>query len=315
MSVPQLADFFLYLFREKALAPATVDGYRSAIANTLARSGSTHIGPSPELSALLRSFHTERPRTASLVPAWDLSVVLYTLQGAPFEPLGSTSLRWLTLKTVFLITLASGARRSEVHALSSKVTWGPEYSYARLRPVLGFLRKNQRPNQPPDTLILPALAPLLAPDMARDRSLCPVRALRYYLRRSSTFRGDRRRLFISFRTDFHKEIAAQTISTWLKLTVKECYSLVEDHRPDVLPLANVRAHEIRALASSWSHFNHVGLDHILEAATWRSPTVFTNHYLRDCSAFEDDLHRLSFVAARSASLRKPAEDPGAPRRV
>ena len=35
----------------------------------------------------------------------------------PFEPLGQIDMKHLTLKTVFLVTLATGHRRSEVHAL------------------------------------------------------------------------------------------------------------------------------------------------------------------------------------------------------
>ena len=41
---------------------------------------------------------------------------------APFEPMKDTDLKHLTLKTAFLLALASGKRRSEIHAwVASKV--------------------------------------------------------------------------------------------------------------------------------------------------------------------------------------------------
>ncbi len=48
-----------------------------------------------------------RPRT---VPPWDLPTVLRALEGPPFEPLQSSSLRVLSLKTAMLLALASVKR-------------------------------------------------------------------------------------------------------------------------------------------------------------------------------------------------------------
>jgi hypothetical protein len=38
----------------------------------------------------------------------------------PFEPMDRASLKFVTLKTVFLVALATAQRRSELHALSMK---------------------------------------------------------------------------------------------------------------------------------------------------------------------------------------------------
>ena len=54
---------------------------------------------------------------------WNLSVVLNELTKAPFEPMQDTDLKHLTLKTAFLLALASGKRRSEIHAwVANKVS-------------------------------------------------------------------------------------------------------------------------------------------------------------------------------------------------
>ena len=72
---------------------------------------------SPFLTPLFRSFFLKRPPSRSLVPSWNLPAVLRALVKAPFEPL-KVSLYFLTVKTVFLIAIASGQRCSSIHALS-----------------------------------------------------------------------------------------------------------------------------------------------------------------------------------------------------
>ena len=87
----------------------TIDGYRMAIVDTLGPTG-RHISQSSILNKLLSSFHRDR------LPKWNLSVVLNELTKAPFEPMKDTDLKHLILKTAFLLALASGKRRSEIHA-------------------------------------------------------------------------------------------------------------------------------------------------------------------------------------------------------
>ncbi len=51
-------------------------------------------------------------------PPWDLPTVLRVLEGPPFEPLQSSSLRVLSLKTALLLALASVKRVEDLQALS-----------------------------------------------------------------------------------------------------------------------------------------------------------------------------------------------------
>lgn len=71
------------------------------------------------------------------VPSWDLAVVLSTLQRAPFEPLLSVELKFLSLKTVLLMALASvkGARDLQVFSVDKAcLEFGPVNSHVILRP-------------------------------------------------------------------------------------------------------------------------------------------------------------------------------------
>ena len=110
-----IADFLLFLFQDRKLQPGTIDGYRSAIADKLGNSP-INISTDENLTRLLDSFHRDRPKGRRGIPSWNLSLVLYQLTKAPFEPLKEASLKHLTFKTVFLLALGSGKRRSEIHA-------------------------------------------------------------------------------------------------------------------------------------------------------------------------------------------------------
>ena len=88
----------------------------------------------PELSShpvhhdLLRSFGIERPLPSSRFPSWDLLRVLNLLREFPFEPLESCSLRDLTCKTLFLLSLATARSVGELQAVSSAVSSAFKYT-------------------------------------------------------------------------------------------------------------------------------------------------------------------------------------------
>ena len=63
-------------------------------------------------------FELQRPVQRSLTPKWDLSWVLVCLQKPPFEPIDKASKFHVTIKTAFLLALATAKRCSEIHALA-----------------------------------------------------------------------------------------------------------------------------------------------------------------------------------------------------
>ena len=112
-SVKQISDFFIYLYQDLNRRPSTIDGYRTAIVDTLGPSGQ-HIAHNEDLHRLLSSFHRDRPKSSRNLPKWNLSVVLNELTEAPFEPMKDTDLKHLHksmpgLQTKYLIK-ATGKR-------------------------------------------------------------------------------------------------------------------------------------------------------------------------------------------------------------
>ena len=100
--IKSIADFLLYLFQDRKLQPSTIDGYRSAIADKL-RNSSVNVIKDENLNRLLDSFHRNKLKGRRGIPSLNLSLVLHQLIKAPFKPLKEASLKYLTLKSVFLL--------------------------------------------------------------------------------------------------------------------------------------------------------------------------------------------------------------------
>ena len=73
---------------------------------------------------MIMSMELQRPRLTPGLLQWDLGIFLEALSKPPSEPLRDTSLKHLTLKTVFLLAMASAGRRSELQAL----VFDPQYT-------------------------------------------------------------------------------------------------------------------------------------------------------------------------------------------
>ncbi len=92
----------------------------------------------------LRGARRLNPPRPHLVPSWDLPSVLSALRGAPFEPLQSVELKFLSLKTVLLSALATVKRVGDLQAFSvddSCLEFGPADSHVVLRPRPGYVPK------------------------------------------------------------------------------------------------------------------------------------------------------------------------------
>ena len=146
------------------------------------------------------------------------------------------SIKHLTFKTVFLLALGSGKRRSEIHAwLYKNIRYQENWSQVSLYPSPSFLSKNQLAKDGPASVavvVIPAFTPTLDKSLIEDKSLCLVRALRYYLDRTNDLRTNKDLVFVSFKKGFQKDIVPATISSWIKQTVLLCYQLSRRKGPN-----------------------------------------------------------------------------------
>ena len=181
-TVSKVADFLLYLRHSLSLSYSSIASYRSMLSGVFRFS-------LPELSShfvlydLLRSFRLERPLPSSRVPPWDLLLVLRFLRGPLFEPLSSCSLRNLTQKVLFLVSLAMARRFGELQAVFHDVSFSGSDIYLSYLPE--FRAKTESSVNPlPRSFCVRSLVDFVG-DPPEELLLSPVCALRLYLSRVS----------------------------------------------------------------------------------------------------------------------------------
>ena len=101
-----MVEFFRFLKTGPALSYPAILGYRSAI-NQVMNLGIMDRTKCKVLTRVLRNFKNSYSPADFKVPEWDLLKILQALSKPPFEPLKETSFRILSVKTTFLLALAS----------------------------------------------------------------------------------------------------------------------------------------------------------------------------------------------------------------
>ena len=196
-TVPVVVDFLIHLRQDKGLSVSAVKGYCSALNSVLALKG-RDLAASREITTLLRSFARSVNPVELRPPAWDVSLVLQSLTGAPYEPLQTCEERFLAQKTLFLLALASDKCIGELHALSYRVSHTRDWGEVSFAFVTGFVAKTQDPSSLAprfEGFTVPAL-----PNARKNRNgrlLCPVRAVKVYLDRTASHRPRCERLFVT----------------------------------------------------------------------------------------------------------------------
>ena len=136
-----------------------------------------------------------------------------------------------------------------------------------------FLAKTQSALRPlPRSFLVKSLADFAA-GLHEDLLLCPVRCLRIYLQRTAPGVNRPRCLFVSSRNPT-RAISKNAISYFLREVIAEA---------GASSVANVvpRAHSIRGVTTSTAFHRNWSLTSVLNAACWRSSSVFTSFYLKD----------------------------------
>ncbi len=171
---------FLQQGLERRLSPSTLKVYVAAIAANHDPVEGKSVGKHDWVVRFLRGARRLNPPRPPSIPSWDLSLVLRALQQGPFEPLQTVEPKFLSMKTLLLLALASIKRVGDLHAFSvddSCLQFGPADSQIILRPRPGYVPKVPTTPFRDQVVSLQALPPEEAdPALAL---LCPIRALRH----------------------------------------------------------------------------------------------------------------------------------------
>ncbi|CAM4684078.1 unnamed protein product [Leuciscus chuanchicus] len=228
---------FLQEGLERRLSPSTLKVYVAAIAAHHDAVDGKSLGVHDLIIRFLRGARRLNPPRPPLVPSWELSVVLTALQSAPFEPLQSLELKFLSIKTALLVELASIKRVVDLQAFSvdeACLEFGPANSHVILRPRPGYVTKV------PTTPFRDQFVNLQALPLEEA-------ALRAYVDRTQCFRTSDQ-LFVCYGGKLKgKALSKQRLSYWIVDTIALAYQ--QQGRP--CPLG-VTAHSTQSVASAWA---------------------------------------------------------------
>ncbi len=135
---------FLQQGLERRLSPSTLKVYVAAIAANHDPVEGKSVGKHDWVVRFLRGARRLNPPRPPSIPSWDLSLVLRALQQGQFEPLQTVEPKFLSMKTLLLLALASIKRVGDLHAFSvddSCLQFGPADSQIILRPRPGYVPK------------------------------------------------------------------------------------------------------------------------------------------------------------------------------
>ena len=265
-SVPNVADFLVSV-HEAGLKAVTIGGYLSAIKIL-------HVGcpdgkllkDDYSLILLIEGFHNSDPPQRKVCPAWDLEVVLEALNKAPYEPALSATLRHFTIKTIFLLALSSARRVSELHAISvDSMIWPTQGGViASFKP--GFLAKNETSKFSASPISLASI-PMGSP----SHLSCPVRALKWYLKKTELVRSSQDQLFLCTKAPY-SPAKKNTLAGWVVEAIQKSLAIKD-------PSAKPRAHSVRSVSSTIAFSRGVSLEDIMETVCWKSKSTFITKYM------------------------------------
>ena len=255
-TLAKVADFIYWLWYTRGLSVSSLRGYRSVL-SAVFRFHLPSLSSDPVIRDLLRSFSLSSAERVLRPPAWDLSKVLTYLVSPAFEPLSQASFRALTLKTLFLLALATAKRVGELQALSSMVTFVA--GDACLSYIPQFVAKSESLTRSiPRSFLVKSLADFAA-GLDDDLLLCPVRALRLYLLRARSLSLVRHRLFVSPRRPT-RPLSKNAVSFFLREVIPAAGAA----RPQV---GSLRAHDVRSVSTSVAFHRNWSVSSVLESAT------------------------------------------------
>ncbi len=265
---------FLQQGLERRLSPSTLKIYVAAIAANHDTVEGKSVGKHDWVVRFLRGARRLNPPRPPSIPSWDLSLVLRALQQGPFEPLQTVEPKFLSMKTLLLLALASIKRVGDLHAFSvddSCLQFGPADSQIILRPRPGYVPKVPTTPFRDQVVSLQALPPEEAdPALAL---LCPVRALRHYVDRTQSFRTSDQLFVCHGGRQKGNAVPRQRMAHWIVDAITLAYQAQGVPCP-----FRLRAHSTRSVASSWALARGASLTDICRAVGWATPNTFARFY-------------------------------------
>ena len=163
-------------------------------------------------------------------PSWDLLLVLNFMKSEAFEPLYTMSLRQITKKTLFLLSLATAKRVGELQAVSKIVSYSGKDVYLSYLPE--FIAKTESETNPlPRSVVVKALNDYVGSPAKEEllfmssEGITDISIMNRTIKALSTF-------FVP-PSKTCRSLTINAISFFLKETIREAYAQGENSGPSV----------------------------------------------------------------------------------
>ena len=249
----------------------------SAITAFRGKIGDVSVFTHPLMKEYLRGADRLSADRITRAEVWDASLVLRALQDEPFEPMATAEIKWVSAKLAVLLALTTAARGSELAALTIRgLVFSTGDVMATVYPDPAFVPKTVTELYRRAPMVIRAFHPSpVTGEEERLHLLCPVRALRCYLERTSPFRQSDR-LLVTYavrRPGF--ALSSQRLAHWLVDGITEAY--VRSNKP----APRLTAHSTRGTAVSIAVLSGVDWEVVRQAAAWLGDRTFLSHYFRN----------------------------------
>ena len=254
-----LLEFMIYLFESRGLQPQTVKNCRAALTEPLKLCSNIDLS-SEEFKDLDKAFFLLKPAETRHMPNWSLSKVLKLLSSQDYKNESCSDYNLLK-KAIFLLSLATGNRVSEINAIQRepiRVLRNPDGIGFVVKP--GFLYKNQRYGKSPPDIEIVKITNV-------NKQLCPVETIKKYIKRVGKKKGP---LFVNSRTK--GPLNPSSLSKLMCMVIDEA-------DPGKIP----RGHDVRRAAASLAWSRGLPMSEITRRAFWVSSNTFINRYMANFS--------------------------------
>lgn len=256
-----LSDVLAYLthLHESGKAYRTINVHRSMLSSMLPQIDGDDVGKHRYVCKLLKGIYNRNPPQSKYSYFWDIKLALERVKS--WGNNDQLSFKMLTLKTIFLLAIATLFRVSELANISRhRITFeDDQVSFSLLRP-----RKTQHGQ---------SLARISINSWKDDDILCPVRCLNTYVSKASElstpYAESHSSLFRALKRP-HCEVGSSTIARWLKQALASVG----------VDISRFSAHSTRGSAASNALANGTPVDEILKAANWSNAKTFHRFYHR-----------------------------------
>ena len=254
--ISDVANFLAELY-EQGYQYSSLNSYRSAISSTHEKVDGQPVGQHPTIVRVLKGAYNKRPPLPKYTSTWEVSKV--TSYIVALGDNDSLSLKSLSLKLVVLLALTRPSRSNDLSNLSLKAMRvlpdGIQFN-----PVC--LSKQSRPSRP--------LKPFTFPSFSSDKRLCPKEAMQAYVARTESFRGEgKEKLLLSFIKP-HNPISSSSVARWI-VTLLKLAGVDTD---------TFKSHSVRRASATAAASAGITTNQIMEAADWRSESVFERFYYK-----------------------------------